>query len=161
MKQARTTASLALAILLAPMVGCGGNGFPDPTPVTGTVNYNGSPIEGALVTFIPEGEVGRASSGTTDAQGTFSLTTFSTNDGAIPGKYKVTIAKAESTLSESEMNAEDPGDAYGEMMEAAASGTMDKLMKNELPTKYGKADTSGLTREVIEGQENNFGFDLE
>ena len=75
------------------LTGCGGGADrPAMVPVSGTVNYNGSPVEGATVTFAA-GTSSRSSNGVSDSSGKFKLTTFDTNDGAPVGEYVVTIAK--------------------------------------------------------------------
>lgn len=52
----------------------------------------GQPLHNATVTFNPvAGRVLRPAVGMTDSAGRFSLTTFQSNDGALRGKYKVTI----------------------------------------------------------------------
>ncbi len=38
---------------------------------------------------------------------------------------------------------------------------MSAVEKNALPKKYSGASTSGLTRSVVDGQENTFDFELE
>ncbi|QEG38224.1 carboxypeptidase-like regulatory domain-containing protein [Roseimaritima ulvae] len=159
----RCSSFMSVAVLACAMVGCGGgSGFPDPAPVEGSVSYKGKPVEGATVTFLAAGDgAGRSASGTTDASGKFQLTTFSTNDGALPGEYNVTIAKSEPKADMGEVDAENPGESYEQMMAAASSGSMAAMEKNSLPEKYSDASQSGLKRSVVEGQENKFDFDLE
>jgi hypothetical protein len=77
---------LPALVLLA--VGCGGPG--KPVKVEGIVTLDGKPLPGATVTFAPVGG-GRSASGRTDADGSFRLTTFRTDDGALPGEYKVMV----------------------------------------------------------------------
>jgi hypothetical protein len=60
-------------------------------PVTGTVTYQGKPVEGANVQFIPSGE-GMPGNGVTDASGKFTLATAG-KPGAPAGDYKVTVVK--------------------------------------------------------------------
>ncbi len=60
---------------------------------SGTVTFDGKPVDGATVTFIPtEGKI-QPATGRTDAQGKYSLTTFRSGDGAQPGAYQVTVTK--------------------------------------------------------------------
>lgn len=133
-------------------------------PVSGKVNYKGSPVEGAKVTFLSKSEGARSASGRTNAQGEFALTTFKTDDGAIPGEYAVTIMKLDAKPGSESIDAAsgELGDNYSEMMAAAASGADSTEMgDNQLPERYGKAAESGLERTVAEGQRNEFEFDLE
>jgi hypothetical protein len=61
--------------------------------VQGAVTLDGKPLAGAMVTFLPSGEKGggRPAGGRTDADGSFRLTTFKADDGALPGHYRVTV----------------------------------------------------------------------
>ena len=77
-----------LALILA-ATGCGGT--IKPVPVAGTVTLDGKPLADATVRFLPVGE-GHGAFGRTDENGNFKLTTFSTNDGALPGEYKITLS---------------------------------------------------------------------
>jgi hypothetical protein len=63
-------------------------------PVRGRVFQAGQPTPGALVILHPLGEsraTGAKPRGRVGADGAFTLTTFTTNDGAAPGTYAVTI----------------------------------------------------------------------
>jgi hypothetical protein len=82
---AGSLAALALGLALS---GCGGA---RPVKVSGTVTLNGQPVEGAMVQFVPVKEGGRPATGTTGADGSFSLTTVENHDGAMPGEYKVVV----------------------------------------------------------------------
>jgi hypothetical protein len=64
--------------------------------VEGTVTYDGTPIEGVSVTFIPQGG-DLAAGGMTDSSGKFTLTIggASLGSGAKPGQYDVTFTKVE------------------------------------------------------------------
>ena len=89
----RGTAALWAVVItaaLGTLIGCGRNGdTPETGGVSGTVTYQGSPVEGALVTLHPE--QGPPATGRTDAQGRFTLTTFRAEDGAVPGTHKATV----------------------------------------------------------------------
>jgi hypothetical protein len=63
-------------------------------PVEGVVTLDGKPLPGATVSFMPV-EAGRSATGQTDADGNFRLTTFRTEDGALPGEYKVIVVVSE------------------------------------------------------------------
>lgn len=132
---------------LALLVGCNSASVSGTVPVSGKVTYKGAPVEGAIVTFVPEGE-GRTATATTRAGGVFSLTTVDAA-GAMPGKYKVTVDKVEygpgSTLS----------------MEAAAKGNpAEGQAKRVLPAKYAKAASTPLAIEVPSGGKKDIDLPL-
>ena len=143
--------SVCLA-LLACLVGCPGGGGadrPETVPVTGTVTYNGSAVEGATVTFSPTASGGTASIGTTGANGKFTLQSQWGSKGAVPGNYAVAISKTEVHGVEAEVE-----DAQPEEDAPPADIT------EHLPEKYKSAKTSELTAEVKAEGENDFPFDL-
>jgi hypothetical protein len=79
----------ASLLLLLMSVGCGDA---KTVKVQGTVTLDGKPLAGAMVTFLPLSEKeGRAGGGRTDSGGNFRLTTFKTDDGLLPGQYRVTV----------------------------------------------------------------------
>ncbi len=78
-------------ILLVPVAaGCGGG----PVPVRGRVLLDDVPVAGATVLLMPS-KGGHPASGLTDANGTFRLWTYKPYDGALPGEYKVVVAKTD------------------------------------------------------------------
>jgi hypothetical protein len=81
---------LALSVGLA---GCGGQG--KPVKVEGVVTLDGKPFPGATVTFLPAAGNGRSASGLSEKDGSFRLTTFKPDDGALPGEYKITVLFSE------------------------------------------------------------------
>jgi hypothetical protein len=88
----RTLSLLAVAAL----TGCGGRGLPAPTshPVKGTVLVKGKPVAGVRVTFHPQFDIGSIKYtpvGLTGKDGTFTVTTATTGDGAPSGAYAVTF----------------------------------------------------------------------
>ena len=74
--------------LLIVAVGCGSNGT---VKVEGIVTLDGKPLADATVTFHSADGKGRTAIGTTDAQGNYSLQSYSANDGIVPGDYKVVV----------------------------------------------------------------------
>ena len=154
---------LALGVLVC--LGCGGPAEEPTYQVTGTVTMNGSPIEGAVVSFSPASG-GAAATGVTDASGKYSLSTRSQGDGAVAGKYKVTIAKYDRPPEEMETQAvasdadvtaddyEEPWEEEDDLKEAADPA------KNLLPPQYANRETSGFEADVVEG-DNVHDFELE
>lgn len=91
--RARPFASIvALAVLAT--AGCGGadDGQYSTTtvPVRGTVTYQGRPLTGGTVLFEPEG-LGREAHGPIQPDGTFELSSYTQNDGAVVGSHRVAI----------------------------------------------------------------------
>jgi hypothetical protein len=82
------------ALLLVPLLGCGGRGPKPVYPVTGEVFYQGKePCAGALVVLHPAGAATAVDrpNATVREDGTFRLSTFAEGDGAPAGEYGVTI----------------------------------------------------------------------
>lgn len=145
------------------LVGCGG-GSPSAScrEVSVTVKYKGQPVEGAQVTFIANGADQRNAAGTTDASGVCHLSTFGDEDGAIPGKYTVTVAKTVVDSKVGSMNdpsliSADPGAGSGASGDPAAAylsqvtstGEM-KEGESTLPAHYSDPKTSGLSFTVAD-----------
>src|SRR5262245_4436516 len=107
--------------------GCGGSGT---VKVRGTVTLDGKPLSGAMVTFVPAEEKGRAASGATQADGSFRLTTFKPDDGALPGDYKVMVRFDQGVQVFTEANIEEAKTKHG----------LDKL----LHTPEGRAKLAAL-----------------
>jgi hypothetical protein len=134
------------------LVGCGGGGgdHPATVPVTGTVTYNGTPVDDATVTFSPSAD-GHPAIGKTDARGEFSLMTQWGTAGAVPGSYKVTVSKTEVQATEAtEVEVEAAPIDEGELFESV----------ERLPEKYKSVDSTDLTAEVKAEGGNTFAFDL-
>jgi len=130
---------LPFAIVLAVVVvGCGRGNLPETAPVSGTVTFMGKPLPGGLVTFHPEGE-GNPAFGEIGADGTFSLTTYKPNDGAVLGKHIVTV------------------EVFGGTAQPPLPGTEGKL--STVPKRYANHKESPLRFEVRKGQ-NTAAFPL-
>jgi len=140
------------------VVGCGESGDgdrADRVAVTGTVTYNGTPVEGATVAFVPQGADTAGATGRTDASGRYELTTFEPGDGAVPGSYKVKIAKTV-VAGVPQGDVEVDLDASGAEDEAPEAAEVEQ----SLPDKYQNEETSGLTAEVTADGDNEFSFEL-
>jgi hypothetical protein len=146
------TSGLALVLI----VGCSDTtGLERRYSVTGTVKYKGEPVEKGRVDFIPvEGSKGRAASGDIE-QGSYSLTTATTGDGAIPGSYKVTVTSME--VDTTKLKEEAKGGQFRHGPEIAKANAAAKRL---VPSKYSLPDTSGLKAEV-KAESNKFDFNLE
>lgn len=100
--------------------------LPETVAATGVVMYQGKPVSDATIMFYPvQGR--KPASGKSDAAGKFTLTTFSKNDGVIPGEHKVTVNAYEST-------------------------PQGVSMKSSIPEKYANPNSSPLKMTVSETQ---------
>jgi hypothetical protein len=110
-------------------------------PVTGKVLYRDKPLEFGSVMF--QARSGQPAIGEIQPDGTFTLSTFQPNDGAVVGTHKVRIACYESQR---------PGAPKG-----PGEQSLGRLL---IPERYTLLDQSGLTAEVTEGQTEPFVFEL-
>ena len=87
---------VALAALLAGLSGCGaGSGF-KVAPVKGKLTHQGQPVKGGSITFQPLGagdakadKLGKPATAQVGDDGTFVLSTYGKEDGAVVGKHRV------------------------------------------------------------------------
>src|SRR4051794_27534527 len=84
--------SVCIVSLIVIIGGCSRG--PAMVPVTGKVLLGGKPLEFGSVTFQPPR--GQPAQGTIQSDGTFTLSTYRLNDGAVIGKHKVRITCYES-----------------------------------------------------------------
>ncbi len=143
---------LAGLVTCVAIAGCGEQALEGVVPVSGTVTYQGQPVEGANVIFTPVAE-GRAASGVTDSRGRYTLTTLQPGDGAEPGSYRVMIQKTETEGGLTEEEAQAYFEQHGTPPPTGET-------RHLLPAKYARPDTSELTAEVREGENNVFDFAL-
>ena len=86
----------------------------------------------------------------TDSDGSFSLTTFSTGDGAIPGQYKI-LVKYQEASSEEEMQPNMAKPDIKAMMEKSAKLQREKAKrppKYAVPAQYGNPSKTPLKQRV-------------
>ncbi|WP_437206059.1 carboxypeptidase-like regulatory domain-containing protein [Planctomicrobium sp. SH664] len=117
---------------------------PDVFPVAGVVILNGKPLADATVVFQPQ-EHEFAAMGKTDSEGRFQLTTFDSNDGAVPGSYRVSVVKHEEVPF-----------VQGQRDDAPSVGPPKLLV----PSNYADPTNSGLTATVVSGQPNEVKLEL-
>jgi hypothetical protein len=77
------------------VAGCAGQSGDFLVPVGGKLLVDGKPLDGVVVTFLPEiSENSRGGSGTTDETGAFTVTDLTENKpGLVPGKYMLTYSR--------------------------------------------------------------------
>ena len=152
-------------LCLCLVMGCGT--AVDPTyQVTGTVTLDGKPVDGAVISFVPQTptDVTDAAAGTTKPDGTYVLSTFVAGDGAKDGQYAIRVSKyvnKDGSVVETEPEPA-PGaepvrfEGYGK---GANPMTSAPLPKNVLPKKYEQQETSGLSFKV-EKKPNIYNIEL-
>lgn len=122
---------LPVILLLAVLGGCGSKQLPV-APAKGQVFYRGKPLEFGAVMFQPS--IGPPARGVIQPDGSFQLSTYNTNDGAIIGPHQVRI-----TCFESQRPV-----GSGPANTKAEPG----VGKSLIPPKYTNLDSSGLRVEV-------------
>jgi hypothetical protein len=160
---ARSLAVLAGPALLL-IVGCSDDGLAKRYAVSGTVKYKGEPVAKARISFVPKDAAGRGASGDVE-NGSFSLSTLSPGDGALPGEYKVTVDERE--VDEAALKADtaktigkkNKGDLKIAMPIPELQAKALKKAKSSIPGKYQIDATSDLTAKVEE-KSNKFEFEL-
>lgn len=145
------------------LVGCG-PAAPTIYPVSGTITLDGKPLEGATVTFVPAS--GPPSNGMTDAAGKYTIMTGG-KPGAVAGPCQVAVTKAAGSVAAPAAGG-DPRQQMEEMqkkmvsqMQAMQTRKPGEVAKSDVPEKYTRSDSSGLTANVTtDGAKNVFDFAL-
>jgi hypothetical protein len=145
----------AWLIVLLALVVAGCRREIDTVPAGGSVMFNGAPVQGADVGFLREAGRGPAAIGVTDAAGRFQLKTGK-YDGAVPGKYAVTVQKDTS----SSMKIPDPlPEGMTKSMYMRANNLIPRPL---LPQKYSNFQETPLHLEVSSDYaKNQFELKLE
>jgi hypothetical protein len=93
MRPAAAAPMVSIGLLLLGFSGCGhssaATGAPT-SPVRGKVTYKGQPLTKGRVIFEPDGK-GKQATGEIQPDGTFVLTTYQKDDGAVVGTHRVSI----------------------------------------------------------------------
>jgi hypothetical protein len=169
-KNALARRSFAVLVLcgLVVMTSCGttDDGLGKRFPVSGKVTYNGNPLEKGDISFVPEDGKGVGSSGAIE-NGYYNMSTGGTNDGARPGKYKVTITAKEDATAKAKADFEKARAARKDVSGTETLTVIPKQFalkaqaraKSLIPLGYGDVGTTNLKAEVKE-QSNSLDFPL-
>ena len=147
-----TALSVALAVAIG-VVGCNKNAAPAFANVSGTVTYNGKPLEKGQITFSTDG---RPPTVAEIVNGKFS-------GQAMIGSNKVAVAAFRMAAKERKMpeGAEKQIKAYQAMNKGGGGGTsaqFDPMMEDYIPDDWGKE--SKQIRVIEAGAPNTFQFDI-
>jgi hypothetical protein len=125
----------AAGMALLACAGCGAG--VRPVPVQGTITLDGAPLAGVQILFDPMVEPGRLSPPrsrtVSDDQGRYVLRCDTGEDGAVPGRHRVTVMYATSAHDQ------EAGIRAG---------------KARVPANYSSATQTPLQVEVVAGQAN-------
>jgi hypothetical protein len=139
-----------IAVGIPLLVGCANDGRPETYPVTGTITWQGKPLAGATIVFVPGPDGGEGAAATSDADGKFAVSTYASGDGARPGQYRLRVMKYEGPKV-------DPNRKSMTYEEEVAAPDNDPSLrpapppKNLLPKKYESETSSGLVHTVSNG----------
>ncbi|OYW20145.1 MAG: hypothetical protein B7Z55_07710 [Planctomycetales bacterium 12-60-4] len=121
---------------------------PELAVVNGTIKYQGDPLENAMVLFLPDTPGDPSASATTDASGRYRLQSATSGNGAIVGRYRVTVTARgpDKVLPE------------GQSLSGLPGGNTEPG-EPLIPSKYFLPDTSGLIG-LVESGKNTIDFEL-
>jgi hypothetical protein len=123
------------------------------------VTYKGEKLAKGQIAFVPEAQGGQAALGPIE-NGYYSLTTLTPGDGALPGKYKVTVVardfNPEKVRAEARAKGMPPGAAPPQVFVAQAH----KEANSKIPIKYNLPTTTDLKADV-EARSNTKDFALQ
>ncbi|MEN6407494.1 MAG: hypothetical protein ABFC77_13615 [Thermoguttaceae bacterium] len=130
-------ATLAM-VLCAMTAGCSRSNRSPLAPATGKVLFNGKPLQFGMVVFVSD--VGRPANGIIQSDGTFRLSTYGKDDGAVIGHHRVAVTCMEQPKGSDPNGEPSPGPSL-------------------IPLKYNDYKTSGLEATVKDKNEP-FVFEL-
>ena len=132
--------TLLLFLPLVFLAGCFSHGpfKADTQLVDGMILFDGAPLEGATIKFIPS-EEGELATGTSNAEGRFDLTSLYGNRGrgALQGTYRVAVSKETSVWIQG--RSEDPNDGHS-------------VFTQHLPRIYQDEENTPLEATVVRGR---------
>lgn len=159
-RSSRCLAVLAVSALLV-LGSCGGtdDGLGKRYPVSGTVKYNGSPLEKGEISFVTEDMSKNYGATGTITNGSYSLSMGGDGDGAQTGKYKVTISAKEDFMAKAQADFQKETGGTSPKLLPTFVGKAAAAAKSLIPAGYGDARTTTLKAEV-EAKSNTKNFDL-
>jgi len=130
-----------LVLALAVLAGCSSS---KRVPVSGTVTFDGKPVDGGVIAFLPEGDVAPGGKGTVSGEIVEGKYSLPSGRGPDAGKYKVQITWNKKTGKQIDT----PGDPGTKMDDTV----------QVIPPKYNKQTI--LTAEIKSGSNDNVNFEL-
>jgi len=144
-----------IGLLMVLAAGCG-PARPELAPVHGRVTLGGQAVPGGTIYFWPA--QGPQARGTIGPDGSYSLTTFTDQDGAVLGQHAVTIEATRIQGNAPQVKSLEEEMAYYSRKDAPPVGP--PAIERLVPERYSRRETSGLTATVRRG-DNPIDFNLE
>ncbi len=158
-RSSRCLAVLAIPALVV-LSSCGADdGLGKRYPVSGTVKYNGSPLEKGAISFVTEDMSKNFGATGTITNGSYTLSMGGEGDGAQAGKYKVTITAKEDYMAKAQAEYEKVTGGQSPKLLPNFVGKAAAEAKSLVPAGYGDARTTTLKAEV-EAKSNTIDFNL-
>jgi hypothetical protein len=157
-----------LCLLIGPallvVLGCSDDGMGKRYPVTCTVTYNGKPISKGSISFVPKADAGKqGASGQIEDGKVSSMTTLNPGDGVLEGSYLIAVTASQVDAAKLSSAADELAAKKGmgkmTMIPPELLAKANKEAKSEIPKKYEKAASSGLTA-TVNASNTSFEFDL-
>ena len=135
--------AILVPLYLLAVAGCGGSNRAETRKISGTVTLDGRPLTKGHVLFVPER--GRAAKGPIQSDGSYTLGTYGSADGAVLGTHRVAVICREEAppIQDKDLGIEIP--RHGRSL---------------IPEHYSETGTSGLTFEVTPDGPNTFDIQL-
>ena len=138
-----TRICLAIVLMATGVAGTGCKQSPRVVPVAGMVLYNDKPLPFGTIMFQPDR--GQPASGEIQSDGSFKLSSYAHDDGAVPGRHIVSITCYEGQRP-SLTNADNAGET-----------SLGKLL---IPLKYTRTGSSGLFAQIEDAPNQSVEFKL-
>ena len=156
--------SRCLAVLAVPalfvLASCGTeDGLGKRYPVSGTVKYNGGPLEKGEISFVTEDMSKNFGATGIITNGSYTLSMGGDSDGAQAGKYKVTIVSKEDYSEKAQADFQKETGSTSPKVLGTFAAKAAAAAKSLIPAGYGDARTTTLKAEV-EAKSNTIDFNL-
>ncbi|MHC5539095.1 hypothetical protein ACYOEI_12825 [Singulisphaera rosea] len=128
-------------------------------PVSGIVNYNGSPLEKGTINFVSEDLSKNYGATGIITNGSYKLSMGSEGDGAQAGHYKVTVVSKEDYTEKAAAEFKRVTGSTSPKILPGAVGKVVAEAKSLIPAGYGDARTTTLKADV-KAESNKLDFNL-
>ena len=144
------TESFLVLLLFA---GCGDNH--SVYPVRGKVLFEGKPmVGGGSISLVPlDNQPGKTAGGMIAEDGTYKLTTYSENDGSMPGEFRVVVFQVTDQEGEKTKDGEKPSKTAKPVYSVPAA--------DRIPAVYADSMQSPLRAKIEAKSLNEINFDLQ